>query len=43
MVNNSKPKVWHFQQGLILLSLISLEYIVHTIIINYHTLQQLIT
>ena len=34
LVNNSKPKVWHFQQGLILLGLFL--SIVHTIIIHYH-------
>ena len=41
LVNNSKPKAWHFQQVLILLGL-PLS-IVHTNIINYHKLQQLIT
>ena len=37
LVNRSKPKVWYFQQGVILLGL--LWSMVHTIIIHYHKLQ----
>ena len=41
MVNSSKLKAWHFQQGLILPGV---SYsIVHVIIIHYYNLQQLIT